>query len=183
MIMSLPTKETRYLYGILKIRKKALRLCSFTSMTGGTLMAARMKNLFWKAFAKMPWLTLPYEDTYCNKKLQRIFDYPQELVGTKPDSTLVIIGRNGKFVEPLGANILLEYGALAYPFTVFNPADLELEKVSKVKPGMFWDLDAVFRHRNGSQVRFSQLVGKRIIVLFQSRMSKLERTPRELESR
>lgn len=112
------------------------------------------EDSFWKAFGTMPWLALPYEDTNCNKKLQRIFDYPQELVGTKPDSTLVIIGPNGKFLEPLGANILLEYGASAYPFTVFDAADLELEKVSKAKPDMFWDLDSVFRQRNGSQVSY-----------------------------
>lgn len=33
------------------------------------------------------------------------------------------------------------------------------------------------------QVRYSQLVGKRIIVLFQNRMSKLDRTLRDLEFR
>ncbi|KAL6584693.1 hypothetical protein OROMI_003982 [Orobanche minor] len=116
----------------------------------------------------MPWLALPFTDTDCNKKLQRIFQNPQDLEYPKPAARLIIIGPHGKFIEPLGTNILLYYGAPAYPFTLNSAVSLELERVKKVKPEIFWDLDTIFTRNDGSQVRFSQFVGKRIIVLYQS---------------
>lgn len=43
--------------------------------------------------------------------------------------------------------------------------NLQLETTKDLKLEKLWDLDCVFMNKNGSQVRFSQLVGKRIIVL------------------
>ncbi|XP_074381130.1 putative nucleoredoxin 2 [Apium graveolens] len=127
------------------------------------------EDLFWKAFEEMPWLSLPFEDTNRTKQLQRIFEYPQEILeGQKPDPSLVIIGPQGNFAEKYGANILLGCGVSAYPFAFSNAVDSEVEMVKNLKPEMFWDLDTVFRRKNGSRVRFSQLLGKRIIVVFQN---------------
>lgn len=127
------------------------------------------EDLFWKAFEAMPWLALPFDDTNRSKKLQRIFEYPQEILeGRKPNPNLVIIGPQGNFIEKYGANILLGCGVSAYPFSFSSAISSEVEMVKKLKPEMFWDLNAVFRRKNGTQVRFSQLLGKRIIVIFQN---------------
>ncbi|KAL6568131.1 hypothetical protein OROHE_003815 [Orobanche hederae] len=101
----------------------------------------------------MPWLALPFTDTDCNKKLQRIFQNPQDLEYPKPAARLIIIGPHGKFIEPLGTNILLYYGAPAYPFTLNSAVSLELERVKKVKPEIFWDLDTIFTRNDGSQMK------------------------------
>ncbi|KAL6566489.1 hypothetical protein OROGR_002104 [Orobanche gracilis] len=116
----------------------------------------------------MPWLALPFTDTDCNKKLQRIFQNPQDLEEPKPAASLVIIGPHGKFIEPLATNILAYYGAPAYPFTLQSASDLELEKVKNLRPDSLWNLDAMFTRIDGSQVQFSEVVGKRIIVLYQT---------------
>lgn len=112
------------------------------------------EHSFMEAFQTMPWLALPFTDTDCSKKLQRIFQYPQELLGRKPDARLVIVGPLGKFIEPLGANILSTYGVPAYPFTTSNTVNLELEKLKKVKLEMLWDQNSVLTKINGFQVSF-----------------------------
>ncbi|KAL6561381.1 hypothetical protein OROMI_016982 [Orobanche minor] len=100
----------------------------------------------------MPWLALPFTDTDCNKKLQRIFQNPQDLEEPKPAASLVIIGPHGKFIEPLATNILAYYGAPAYPFTLQSASDLELEKVKNLRPDSLWNLDAIFTRIDGSQI-------------------------------
>ncbi|KAL6557069.1 hypothetical protein OROHE_006945 [Orobanche hederae] len=57
---------------------------------------------------------------------------------------------------------------MTFPFTTSSTVNLELETVKKLKPEMLWDLDSLFTHYDGSQVPFSQLVGKRIIVKYQN---------------
>ncbi|KAL6549243.1 hypothetical protein OROHE_009088 [Orobanche hederae] len=123
------------------------------------------EDSFNEAFQTMPWLALPFKDTDCNKKLQRIFQYTHQLLGPKPDPMMVIIGPHGNFIEPMGMKILLSYGASAYPFSRVSAVNLELERAKELKLEKLWDLDSVFMKKNGTQVLFSQLVGKRIIVL------------------
>ncbi|KAL6496484.1 hypothetical protein OROGR_029742 [Orobanche gracilis] len=91
----------------------------------------------------MPWLALPFKDPNC-VKLQCIFDYPLELEGTRPDPSLIIIGRHGKFIEPFAADAVKDFGCPAYPFTRKRAAELLAEKV-----------------------HISQLAGKNIMVLFE----------------
>lgn len=126
------------------------------------------EDSFLNEIKTMPWLVLPFTDTDCNKKLQRIFQNPQDLEHPKPDARLIIIGPHGKFIEPLATNILMDYGAPAYPFTLQSAVNLELQRVKKVNPETFWDLDAIFTRNDGSHIRFSRFVGKRIIVLYQT---------------
>ncbi|WOH15623.1 hypothetical protein DCAR_0935166 [Daucus carota subsp. sativus] len=137
---------------------------------------------FLHAFRTMPWLAVPFDDTNFIKGLQRLFQYPQEL-GSKPDYRLMIIGPHGNFMEPWGGNISLLYGVPAYPFNTCSAANLELERIKDLKLEMLWDLDAIFKQKNGSQVRFSQLVGKKIIVFFENYESDLDSTLRELKAR
>lgn len=127
----------------------------------------KCEDALWKTFEAMPWLAIPFKDTDCSKKLLRIFedvicDHGLDLV-----SKLVIIGPHGKFIEPFGAHIMMRYGIPAYPFTRLSAVNLVIKRAKDVKPEMLWNLDSVFRQQNGSQVRFSRIVGKRIIVLFQ----------------
>lgn len=64
------------------------------------------EDLFWKKFGTMPWLAVPFKDTDCGKKLDRIFKFP-DFGGLTPVSMLVIIGI---IIEPFGAQILEKYG-------------------------------------------------------------------------
>ncbi|KAL8156136.1 hypothetical protein AgCh_001292 [Apium graveolens] len=48
---------------------------------------------------------------------------------------------------------------------------------------MLWDQNSVFTKKNGSQVRFFQLVGKRIIVLCQYFLSYFDGSSRDLKER
>ncbi|KAL6496504.1 hypothetical protein OROGR_029762 [Orobanche gracilis] len=119
----------------------------------------------------MPWLALPFKDPNC-VKLQCIFDYPLELEGTRPDPSLIIIGRHGKFIEPFAADVVKDFGCPAYPFTRKRAAELLAEKANKVKLEMFCGPETVFKQKHGStqesfQVHISQLAGKNIMVLFE----------------
>lgn len=109
------------------------------------------EDLFRKEFGKMPWLAVPFKDMDCREKLARIFGFP-DLGGLMPVSMLVIIGPNGEYIEPFGAQILEKYGISAYPFSRFSAVNLELEKVKEVKAEILWDLNDIFRQKNGSQV-------------------------------
>ncbi|XP_074363261.1 putative nucleoredoxin 1 [Apium graveolens] len=141
-----------------------------------------VEDSFLNEIKTMPWLALPFNDTNCSKKLQRIFQQPQEL-GVPVPARMVIIGPHGKFIELLGTHILLSYGAPAYPFSFRSAVNLELEMLKKLKLEMFWDLDTVFMHTNGSRVRFSQYIGKRIIILFQNVPGTFNSFWREMKAR
>ncbi|XP_074377658.1 putative nucleoredoxin 1 [Apium graveolens] len=140
------------------------------------------EDAFWKTFEEMPWLAVPYKDTDSIKKLQRIFELPLCIRGLDPVSSLVIIDPLGKYVEPFGANIMMFHGVPAYPFTRHSPTKLKVENVKDLKPEMLWDRDAVFSLHDGFQVQFSQVVGKRIIVLFHYCFDTPEPTLRKLKA-
>ncbi|XP_074364044.1 putative nucleoredoxin 1-1 [Apium graveolens] len=141
-----------------------------------------VEDSFLNEIKTMPWLALPFNDTNCSKKLQRIFQQPQEL-GVPVPARMVIIGPHGKFIELLGTHILLSYGAPAYPFSFRSAVNLELKMLKKLKLEMFWDLETVFMHTNGSRVRFSQYIGKRIIILFQNVPGTFNSFWREMKAR
>ncbi|XP_074365766.1 putative nucleoredoxin 1 isoform X1 [Apium graveolens] len=119
---------------------------------------------FWKVLKTMPWLALPFRDECC-RKLRRVFKL---LYNYEEDpNELVIIGPHAELVEPHGASILLEYGISAYPFTFKKAVELETEKIKHLKLEMLWDKNTVFRRNNGSQVSFSELLGKRVILILE----------------
>jgi nucleoredoxin len=71
----------------------------------------------------MPWLALPFKDKSC-EKLVRYFE-----LRTIPN--LVIIGQDGKTLNPNVAELIEEHGIEAYPFT---PEKLdELAAIEKAK--------------------------------------------------
>ncbi|KAL6557219.1 hypothetical protein OROMI_017569 [Orobanche minor] len=125
---------------------------------------------FKKEFETMPWLALPFKDTSC-KKVQRVFRYPFELGGPQPDPSLVIIGPFGEFSEPFGAaDVLMNFGVEAYPFTRRKAYMLQVEKVMNVKLDMLWGPEAVFTRGCVSESTYQEVflsdinVGKRVIV-------------------
>jgi nucleoredoxin len=78
---------------------------------------------FKESFDTMPWLALPFKDKSC-QKLVRYFE-----LRTIPN--LVIIGQDGKTLNPNVAELIEEHGIEAYPFT---PEKLdELAAIEKAK--------------------------------------------------
>ncbi|KAL8110213.1 putative nucleoredoxin 1 [Apium graveolens] len=122
---------------------------------------------FWKSFNKMPWLALPFKDPRCSS-LQLIFKYDKVFEDPDPDPRLVIIGPQGKFFDAYGHHILNVHGTKAYPFTRQRLAELAAEFVKKVRLDMLWDPNTYFRQKDGSKVKMSQLVGKRIILIVEN---------------
>ncbi|KAL8130844.1 putative nucleoredoxin 1 [Apium graveolens] len=121
---------------------------------------------YWKCFREMPWLALPYKDPVCNTLLQ-VFDYPNyaDPDGSEPNPNLLIIGPKGKFVERYGADILLKYGISAYPFTRKKVAKLEAKTMRKNKLFNGGNKSIPLVRKDGSIVQFSQLMGKRIMLI------------------
>jgi len=78
---------------------------------------------FKESFETMPWLALPFKDKSC-EKLARYFE-----LRTIPN--LVIIGQDGKTLNPNVAELIEDHGIEAYPFT---PEKLEeLAEIEKAK--------------------------------------------------
>ncbi|XP_074324776.1 putative nucleoredoxin 1 [Apium graveolens] len=123
------------------------------------------KNIFQEEFHILPWLALPYNDPN-HKKLRRIFEYSY-LINKSNPLEIVIFGPHGQVVEPFASEILCKYGIEAFPFTRMEAAKLEAEKVKELQLGMLWDQNTVFRRKDGSHVRFSQLSGKQVMLYYE----------------
>ena len=78
---------------------------------------------FKQGLETLPWLTLPFKDKSI-EKLVRYFE-----LGTIP--TLVIIGPDGRTVNPNVAELIEEHGIDAYPFTPDRIS--ELAEIGKAK--------------------------------------------------
>lgn len=79
------------------------------------------ENDFKEGFNTMPWLAVPFKDKCC-EKLARYFD-----LESLP--TIVVIGPDGKTLNPNVAELIEEHGIEAYPFTPEKLAELaEIEK-------------------------------------------------------
>ncbi|KAL6579412.1 hypothetical protein OROMI_009628 [Orobanche minor] len=156
-----------------KLEDKVVGLLLYTDISN--------ESVTWKL--KMAYEELSKKmDTDSTKKLQRIFELPLCISGLAPVSSLVMIDPCGKYVEPFGANIMMFYGVPAYPFTRHSATKLKVESVKDLKPEMLWNPDAVFLQHDGFQVQFSQIVGKRIIVLFHYCYDTPEPTLRKLKA-
>ncbi|KAL8093183.1 putative nucleoredoxin 1-2 [Apium graveolens] len=117
-------------------------------------------------FETMPWLAVPFKDPEC-ERLTRFFGYRNDQLGLEESPRLVIFGPHGKYIEPWGSDIILKFKLPAYPFTRERVAKLYTEKLRELNLEMLWDRHTIFRRRDESEVRFSQLVGKRIILFFE----------------
>lgn len=108
------------------------------------------ENDFKQVFETMPWLALPFKDKSC-EKLVRYFEL-------RALPMLVIIGQDGKTLNPNVAELIEEHGIEAYPFTQEKLVELaEIEKARLEAQ----TLESVLVHRekdfviekNGSKVK------------------------------
>lgn len=121
------------------------------------------EETFRKKFETMPWLAIPFKDPNI-VKLKRIFKHR---FSDRNPLEVVIFGPHGEFFEPFGRDILLRYGTKASPFTRKVAAKLETEKLKELKLEMLCDQDTVFRRKDGSEVPFSELAGKRVMLFYE----------------
>lgn len=106
---------------------------------------------FHNTFVTMPWLALPYKDPMCGI-LSRMIGYPFDTYDLERAPTLVIIGPNGRFIEPWGADVIDQFKLPAFPFTREKVVMLDNEKVKKLTLDMLWDQNTIFRRKYGSEV-------------------------------
>ncbi|KAL8123451.1 hypothetical protein AgCh_011427 [Apium graveolens] len=132
-----------------------------TSETIGKTSEESFRN----TFENMPWLAIPFKDPKC-ERLARFFGYPNKQ-SFEEAPTLVIFGPHGEFIEPWGADIMYKFKLPAYPFTRERVAKLYTEKIQQLKLEMLWEQNTIFRRKDKSEVRFSELVGNRIILFFE----------------
>ncbi|KAG6483116.1 probable nucleoredoxin 1-1 [Zingiber officinale] len=82
------------------------------------------EDCFDEDFSEMPWLAIPFSDTWMRGKLENIF-----LATSLPNlPNLVILDANGKVLNRKGVQAVKGYGSEGYPFTV--------EKISKLREEM-----------------------------------------------
>lgn len=115
------------------------------------------------ALSNMPWLALPFKDKKI-AKLARLFEL-------RSIPCLVIIGPDGKTLNPDVAELIDEHGVEAYPFTEEKLAELaEIEKAKLASQTLesilvSGEKDFVI-DKSGSKVPVSQLVGKHVLIYF-----------------
>ncbi|KNA23555.1 hypothetical protein SOVF_023640 [Spinacia oleracea] len=118
---------------------------------------------FKECLAQLPCVALPFQD----KKIAKLARY-FELTSIP---RLVIIGPDGKTLNPNVAELIDEHGAAAYPFTPEKLVELaEIEKAKLESQTLesvlvSGELDYVI-DKSGSKVPVSQLVGKHILIYF-----------------
>lgn len=121
------------------------------------------ENDFKEGFNTMPWLAVPFKDKCC-EKLARYFD-----LESLP--TLVVIGPDGKTLNPNVAELIEEHGTEAYPFTPEKLAELaEIEKArleaQTLETILVSEESDFVIDKSGSKVLVSELVGKNILLYF-----------------
>ncbi|KAL7171503.1 hypothetical protein ACSBR2_036208 [Camellia fascicularis] len=118
---------------------------------------------FKQGFDTMLWPALPFKDKSCDK-LIRYFEL-------RALPTLIIIGPDGKTVNPNVAEFVEEHGVEAYPFSPEKLAELaEIEKAKLEAQTLesilvSGEIDFVIE-KSGSKVPVSELVGKTILLYF-----------------
>lgn len=118
---------------------------------------------FNQVLAHMPWLALPFKD----KKIEKLARYFE----IRSIPRLVIIGPDGKTLNPNVAELIEEHGIQAYPFTPEKVAELaEIEKArleSQTLESLLvaGEKDYVI-DKTGSKVPVSELVGKHVLIYF-----------------
>ncbi|GAB4839790.1 hypothetical protein Ancab_020500 [Ancistrocladus abbreviatus] len=123
----------------------------------------REAEAFKDGFATMPWFALPIQDQTC-QKLVKYFEL-------RSIPRLVIIGPDGKTLNPDVAELISEHGIEAYPFTPERLA--ELAEIERVRIGaqtlesllVSGEKDFVI-DKSGSEVPVSKLVGKHVLLYF-----------------
>ncbi|KAK4263193.1 hypothetical protein QN277_028645 [Acacia crassicarpa] len=115
-------------------------------------------------FSKIPWLAIPFSDSDSRNRLDGLFK-------ARGIPHLVILDENGKVVTDDGAEVVREYGAEAYPFTIERFKELKNQKEEAKKNQSLRSLLA-FKSRDfvissdGKEVLVSELEGKTVGLYF-----------------
>ncbi|XP_038891129.1 probable nucleoredoxin 1-2 [Benincasa hispida] len=117
-------------------------------------------------FSKMPWLSIPFDDSETKKKLKLLFE-----ISEIPH--LVVIDANGKVSTNEGVNLVRKFGVDAYPFTSHQKNQLLGDKEEEAKKNIQTIISLlVSTSRNyvvsndGNQIPISELEGKLIGLYF-----------------
>ncbi|KAM0965196.1 hypothetical protein ACFX2C_021138 [Malus domestica] len=115
-------------------------------------------------FAKMPWLAFPFSDSEARDRVDELFK-------VRGIPNLVILGEDGKVLSDSGVEIIQEYGADAYPFTLEKLKELKDEEEAARRDQSLKTI-LVTRSRNfvisndGEKVPVSELEGKIVGLYF-----------------
>ncbi|KAI8031095.1 putative nucleoredoxin 1 [Camellia lanceoleosa] len=121
---------------------------------------------FDRYFAKMPWLAIPFSDSVCLKNLQELF-----AVIDKGIPYLVILDEKGKVLTDKGVEIILDFGAEGYPFTLERIKEMkEKEEEAKKNQSLKYLLVTPSRDfvisNDEKKVPVSELEGKMVGLYF-----------------
>ncbi|CAL5366453.1 unnamed protein product [Camellia sinensis] len=121
---------------------------------------------FDRYFAKMPWLAIPFSDSECLKNLQELF-----AVIDKGIPYLVILDEKGKVLTDNGVEIILDFGAEGYPFTLERIKEMkEKEEEAKKNQSLKYLLVTPSRDfvisNDERKVPISELEGKMVGLYF-----------------
>lgn len=157
------TEELEMAYKELARNNKKFEVVLIYRFDGQRTWGYKSDESFWKTFKTMPWLALPNDDSH-HRMLKRVFNFPCDNDGQ--EFSLIIIGPRMGFIEPFGVFILQNFKISAYPFSLYEVAKLITKETKELRLKMLWDPNSVFGGKFGSEVLFSQLAGKRVIIYF-----------------
>ncbi|XP_028801772.1 probable nucleoredoxin 1 [Neltuma alba] len=114
-------------------------------------------------FSKMPWLAIPFCDNDIRDRLDELFK-------VRGIPHLVILEESGRVATEDGAEVVREYGAEAYPFTIERIKELKDQEEAKSNQSLrsllaFKSRDFVISS-DGKEVPVSQLQGKTVGLYF-----------------
>ncbi|KAK4269926.1 hypothetical protein QN277_023020 [Acacia crassicarpa] len=117
-------------------------------------------------FSKMPWLAIPFSDSDTRDRLDELFK-------VQGIPHLVILDENGKVAVKKGTEVVLEYGAEAYPFTPerieeFKNQEEEARRNQSLRSLLIYKSLDFVTSSDGNQVPVSQLEGKTVGLYFSS---------------
>ncbi|CAH1414972.1 unnamed protein product [Lactuca virosa] len=115
-------------------------------------------------FSKMPWLAVPFSDSKTRESLDKSFK-----VNGIPH--LVFLDENGKLLTDRGVEIIVEYGAGAYPFTPERLKEIkDEEEAARKNQSLRSILESPSRDyvisANGKKVNITDLEGKTVGLYF-----------------
>ncbi|KAG6487036.1 probable nucleoredoxin 1-2 [Zingiber officinale] len=123
------------------------------------------EEFFDECFSKMPWLAIPFSDSWMRIKLENIF------LVMAFDPELIILEANGKVLNREGVQAVREYGTEGFPFTIEKMSKL-IEETENAKKDQILRSVLVSPSRDyliandRSKVSVSNLEGKIVALYF-----------------
>jgi nucleoredoxin len=80
------------------------------------------KEEFNKYFSGMPWFAVPFSDWEARQRLNELFKI------TGIPTVIILDGKSGRFISNEAAELVIEYGSRAYPFTLERIKEIKYEE-------------------------------------------------------